>query len=211
MKYSENILHCKVELLTLLLADFMMKKRNGLKSQLCRGEVYRREDLARYSSAIDRDLAMLVQEGELVKLRGGLYHYPKLSVFGKLPPDEKKLIRKFLKDDNFLITSPNQYNGLGVGTTQLYNKAIVYNHKRKGAVRLGNREFHFVDKAAFPRKATVEYLMVDLVNNLNQLAEDADQVLDKVRNRAAGMDHAKFKKTVERYGSAKTKRLLGTV
>jgi hypothetical protein len=32
----------------------------------------------------------------------------------------------------FLLTSPNAYNTLGVGTTQLYDKTVVYNHKRHG-------------------------------------------------------------------------------
>jgi hypothetical protein len=43
-----------------------------------------------------------------------------------VPPAEETLIRSFLKDDRFLLTSPNVYNSLGIGTTQLYNKQLVY-------------------------------------------------------------------------------------
>lgn len=42
-------------------------------------------------------------------------------------------MRNRLKDARFLLTSPNAYNGLGVGTTQLYARAVVYNHKGHGA------------------------------------------------------------------------------
>jgi hypothetical protein len=44
----------------------------------------------------------------------------------------EKLIEAFLKDDRFLMVSPNDYNSLGVGTTQLYNEPVVYNRNRHG-------------------------------------------------------------------------------
>lgn len=185
-----------------------MKDSNRLEKYIRRGEVYRREDLTPYSRAIDRELAQLVQDGVLVKLRNGLYHYPRLSVFGKVPPDQKKMIGKFLKDDNFLLTSPNLYNSLGVGTTQLYNKSIVYNHKRKGEIKLGNRIFNFVDKSAFPKKVTVEFLLVDLLNNLFNLAEDSSRVLNRIKERVASMDKVKLTKSVQAYGNPRTKSFM---
>jgi len=72
-----------------------MRKKSQLERQIRRGEVYRREDLVPFSGAVDRDLAELVKKDIIVKLRNGLYHYPKLSVFGKLPPDEVKLVVSF--------------------------------------------------------------------------------------------------------------------
>lgn len=188
-----------------------MKDLSRLGKYIRRGEVYRREDLAPYSGAVDRELAQMVQDQILVKLRNGLYHYPRLSVFGKLPPDEKKLVSKFLKDDNFLLTSPNLYNSLGVGTTQLYNKPIVYNHKRKGEIKLGNRIFNFVDKPAFPRKATIEFLLVDLLNNLPNLAEDSSKILGRVEERVASMDKVKLRKSVQAYGNPRTKSFMTAI
>lgn len=185
-----------------------MKDSSRLEKYIRRGEVYRREDLAPYSGAIDRELAQLVQDKVLFKLRNGLYHYPRLSVFGHLPPDERKLISKFLKDDNFLLTSPNLYNSLGVGTTQLYNKSLVYNHKRKGEIKLGNRIFNFVDKSAFPRKATIEFLLVDLLNNLSNIAEDSSKVLSRIKERVSSMDKVKLKKIVQAYGTPRTKSFI---
>ena len=43
----------------------------------------------------------------------------------------------FLRDHRFLLTSPNAYNSLAFGTTQLYNQTVVYNHKRHGQFELG--------------------------------------------------------------------------
>jgi hypothetical protein len=74
----------------------------------------------------------------------------------------------FLKDHRFLLASPNAYNALGVGTTQLYDKTVVYNHKRHGQFSLGGRTFDFRQKPSLPKKLTREFLLVDLANNLDR-------------------------------------------
>ena len=150
----------------------------------------------------------MLQEGVLEKLSQGLYYVPKTSAFGKVPPDEDVLVSSFLKDDRFLLVSPNFYNSLGVGTTQLYNKKVVYNHKRHGTFKLGNRDFEFQLKHHFPSKMTEEFLLVDLANNLDSLAEDRDNVLNKLLAKASQMSSKKLKHFVTEYGSAKTKKLL---
>jgi hypothetical protein len=125
-----------------------------------------------------------------------------------VPPDEKKLVRAFLKEDYFLITSFNAYNSLGVGTTQLYNERIVYNRKRQGIVKLGNRNFHFYKKFAFPKTVTEEYLLVDLINNLDQLAEDQEIVITKVKQKVQKMDKRNLNRNLNRYGNVRTKKIL---
>ena len=185
-----------------------MNKLDELKDQLKQGQVYRRADMEHLSKSPDRHLAALVKEGTLQKLSPGLYYYPKETVFGKTPPEETRLVQSFLKDNRFLVTSPNAYNSLGVGTTQLYNQRTVYNHKRHGEFKLGNRSFSFRMKHHFPTKLTEEFLLVDLVNNLDTLAEDKSSVLEKVRQKVSSMDTRKLARAVSKYGSAKTQKLL---
>jgi hypothetical protein len=168
-----------------------MRQLNQLKRQLKPGEVYRRTELGNWSKSVDRHLGQLVQDGTLQKLSQGLYYFPKESAFGKTPPDENVLVESFLKDNRFLLTSPNAYNSLGVGTTQLYNVRTVYNHKRHGEFKLGNKTFQFQIKPHFPKKVTPEFLLVDLVNNLNTLAEDSGAVMKKVAEKVATMDNKK--------------------
>jgi len=182
-----------------------------LKRHLRRGKVYRRADLSRWSNAVDRHLKQLVSEGTLQKMSQGVYYYPKETVFGAAPPDEAALVRTFLKDDEFLITSPNAYNALEVGTTQLYNKRVVYNHKRHGEFELGGRKFFFHMKPKFPKKVTLEFLLVDLVNNLDSLAEDKMAVLAKVKERAEKLDPAKLKRTVLAYGGTRARRVFSPI
>src|SRR3981081_3155167 len=73
---------------------------------------------------------------------------------------------------------------LGLGTTQLYNKRVVYNQKRHGTFPLGNRMVTFERRMNVPRRLSPEFLLVDLVNELGDLAEDRDAVLSRVREKA---------------------------
>lgn len=189
-----------------------MNKLQELKKHLKRGKVYRRADLSKWSKSVDRHLDELVQEGTLQKLSQGLYYYPEVTVFGETPPEEEEeVVRSFLKDKRFLLTSLNAYNTLGVGTTQLYNSKTVYNHKRHGDFNLGGMTFSFRVKPHFPLKATPEFLLVDLLNNLDQLAEDPKEVVSKVRLKAKTMDVKKLKKSLQEYGSVKAKKMLEPV
>lgn len=188
-----------------------MAQIDKLKKQLTRGRVYRRAELANWSKSVDRHLEELQEDGTLQKLSQGLYYFPEESVFGKTPPLEKELVENFLKDDRFLLTSYNAYNSLGVGTTQLYNERTVYNHKRHGEFKLGNRVFNFRLKSFFPKKVTEEFLIVDLVNNLNTLAEDRTLVLNNVFSKVEKMDKKKLKQAVSAYGGVKAKKLFAPV
>ncbi len=182
-----------------------MARVSELKKHIKRGKVYRRSDLKQWSNAVDRHMAMLVKDGTLQKLSEGMYYFPAVSIFGQLPPNDADLVRSFLKEDDFLLTSFNDYNKLGVGTTQLYNKRIVYNHKRHGEFTIGGKSFTFIAKHRFPKKATPEFLLVDLVNNILKLAEDAGFVLKNVTQKAQSMDMKKVMRAATAYGNVRTK------
>jgi hypothetical protein len=150
----------------------------------------------------------LVRDGTLTKLASGLYLYPKETVFGKAPAEDSNLVASFLKDRRFLLASPNAYNNLGVGTTQLYNKTVVYNHKRHGHFSLGGRTFEFRVKPSFPKTLSKEFLLVDLVNNLDRLAESQHEVLTRVKERAASFDALRLQRAARDYGNVKTKKFF---
>lgn len=185
-----------------------MPRLQDLRKRLQPGKVYRRNDLTQWSKSVDRHLDQLVEDGTLQKVSQGLYYYPKKTAFGVVPPDESVLVESFLKDNRFLVTSPNAYNSLGVGTTQLYNKRTVYNHKRHGEFKLGNRTFEFRRRPYFPQTTSPEFLLVDLVNNVDLLAEDRDMILKNVAKKVYNMDRNKVKRYADKYGSVRTKKLF---
>jgi hypothetical protein len=188
-----------------------MTRLEEFKKHLKRGHVYRREDLTRWSTSVDRHLRQLVESGVLNKLSGGLYACPRKTAFGPAPAKDSEVVGAFLKDDRFLLASPNAYNSLGVGTTQLYDKTVVYNHKRHGDFVLGGRKFAFRVKPAFPNSLTKEFLLVDLVNNLDQLAEAKNEILERVRERVASYDVSRLRRFASDYGNVRTKKFFKRV
>lgn len=188
-----------------------MSALEELKLHLKPGQVYRRADLAQWSTAVDRHLKQLVDEGTLQKAAQGVYVCPKKTSFGHAAPEDSKLVEAFLKTDDFLLFSPNAYNALGVGTTQLYNEQIVYNHKRHGKFKLGNRTFNFQMKPYFPNVLSEEFLLVDLVNNVNKLAEEPRTVLDRVWRVVQNMDVVTLRKDAQRYGGVRAKKMFASL
>jgi hypothetical protein len=181
---------------------------NNLNQHIKNGEVYRRSDLEYYSNSIDRHLAELTAEGLLIKVSQGLYYAPRKSKFGIVPPDDNSLIERFLKDDDFLLVSPNSYNGLGFGLTQLYNITWVYNHKRKGKFELNGKLFEFTLKTSFPKIVTKEFLLVDFLNHLEFVAEEQAVVINKLPSKLRDFNLNELMKITQQYGSGKTKRIL---
>ena len=184
------------------------KPANSLVGSLRSGKVYRREDLLASSNSVDRHLRELLVAGRLKKLAQGLYYAPRESSFGQLPPDDHELVSAFLRDEHFLIFSPSSYNSLGLGTTQLYNTTLVYNHKRHGRFTFGNRTFDFRVKPRFPDKLSEEFLFIDLINNLNSLAEDKVATLNLAAHKKSTLDKDKLSTALNFYASVATKKIV---
>ena len=199
------VLYCQVKV------SMQTNALTEVKKHLRPGRVYRREDLAQWSASVDRHLKALVGGGDLKKLQYGLYYCPKKLAFGEAPASEHELVQAFLKTDHFVVTSPNLYNQLGLGTTQLYNKRVVYNRKRHGTFDLGGRVYHFERRMNVPRKLSKEFLLVDLVNELDHLAEDRDTVLARVRENASQTDSRKLSRAVSLYANYSSRRFWKTM
>lgn len=188
-----------------------MSALGELKKRLKPGRVYRRKDLARWSNAVDRHLHMLLEEGRLKKVSGGLYMAPRKTRFGAAPAAPEEMVTSFLADDRFLLVSPNAHNSLGVGTTQLYNKPVVYNRKRHGDFELNGRPFEFRRRPSFPKIVTEEFLLVDLLHNLDRLAEDRDAVRERALARAKELDRRRLAKAVYDFDSSRVRSMLAPV
>lgn len=187
-----------------------MKNADKLKQAMEPGRVYRRQELEGLSTAVDRDLKTLVAAGEVRKLGGGLYTRPKPSALGPLPPEDREVVRAFLKTDDFRLTSYHDFNLLGLGLTQVYNTYVVYNHKRSGDFKLGRRHYKFRLVPAYPTTPLVEpeYLLVDMLNNLMRLPDNVELVLRNLKNGVKRFDQTKVMENLARYGNAAARRLL---
>ena len=182
-----------------------------LKAFLIPGHVYRRADLAVLSTNVDRHLAKLVDEGQLKKLSQGMYTAPRSTAFGDAPPEAASLLKSFLNDDHFVVYGSSQFNTLGLGTTQLYNRIVVFNRKRVGEFTLGERTYIFYRWREAPKALTPEFLVVALLNHLNELAEDREQVLVNLKAKLSEFNRRKLLLSVSRYGTLSTQKKLRTM
>jgi len=79
-----------------------------------------------------------------------------------------------------------------------------------GDFQLGRRKFAFRVKADFPKTLTKEFLLVDLVNNLDQLAENKQEVLARVAEKAASYDVRRLERASHNYGNVKTRKFFSS-
>ncbi|MBI4371791.1 MAG: hypothetical protein HY552_05795 [Elusimicrobia bacterium] len=185
-----------------------MKNAAKLKETMEPGRVYRRLDLEGLSTALDRDLKTLVASGEVRKLASGLYCRPRDTTWGAAPPDDRELVRAFLKTDDFLLTSYDNFTDLGLGLTQVYNTYVVYNHKRFGDFQLGGKHFRFRRVPAYPAALSKEYLLVDLLNHLNDLPDDVSAVLRNLKSRLGQYNRDRVSDCLKLYGNPAARRVL---
>ena len=68
--------------------------------------------------------------------------------------------------------------------------------------------FEFRAKPSFPKTLSKEFLLVDLVNNLDRLAENKNEILARVRERAASYDAPRLKSAARHYGNVRTKKFF---
>lgn len=183
-----------------------------LHTHLKPGHVYRRSAMLPFSTAVDRDLITLMEKSLVEKVGPGLYCKPIVSRFGTLPPKEEDLVRCFLRDDPFLLYSWNEYNALGLGLTQLYNRWVVYNRKRHAVLELNGRKFDFRRPAqGFPTRLTPEFLLVDLVNNLEELAEETGFIKPEIRKNLFRFERYQVLENVRLYGKVATRRFFDEI
>ena len=179
-----------------------------LLAEMRPGRVYRRAELAAFSKAVDRDLRKLVEKELVRRPAAGLYYRPRQSRWGLVPADTHELVRAFLNTDDFLVTSLNVFNQLGVGLTQMVNATMVYNRKRVGKFILGGRTFEFKRPVHYPSKVTEEYLYVDLLNNFEDLPERPDNFEVLLKKRLMQFPRKKLEKHAQSYGKMKTQKML---
>ena len=135
------------------------------RPRLCPGEVHRTEDFRKYTANPSRLVKRLVDRGELRQLGRGLYAAPERSKFGEVPPSDERVVRKLLKGDRFVFSGSDRWNALGLGSTAVLAVPLVYNRRRHGAVKLGNRRFELRQVPRLPLRATAEWYVVDLLEN----------------------------------------------
>jgi hypothetical protein len=179
------------------------------KAELEPGRVYRTGELARWSTNPTRYAHRLVRDAVLQPLAPGLYVHPKTSRFGAVPPATEELLRGFLQGGTYVITGPERWNALGLGTTAVLPVTLVYNTKRSGEFKLGGRRF-LLRRVAFPEHPSAEWFAIDLLEHADMAGasrSDLEAALaSSVASRRLGRDA--LREAASRYGTRATKKLV---
>ena len=173
------------------------------------GKVYRTEDLVRYDKNPTRLAARLVRAGSLRRLRKGVYYAPRPTVFGEAPPTEADFLKSFFRGRPYLRTGPSVWNALGMGTTAVEAIPLVYNTTRSGIVQVGGRRFE-LRRVRFPREVHPEYLVVDLLENVNRAGVSVETVRRSLKAAVkAGRFNAEWLQAMaSKYGTRATQGIV---
>lgn len=174
----------------------------AIQPELTPGRVYRTAALGRWGRNPTRLARRLEREGKLVRLGHGLYHAPRRSRFGAVPPTDEALLDAFLDGTPYVVTGPVPWNALRLGTTALHVRPLVYNTKRTGIFTLGNRTFD-LRRVAFPLVPTPEWFAVDLMRHHAAAGIGREQLLIglvRVLRRGSLDEHA-LTRAAEQFGT----------
>ena len=168
------------------------------------GHVYRTRDLLQWTANPARLARRLVDEGRFKPLAHGLFVHPRRGRFGLVPPTDEEVMRAFL-DGPFVLTGPERWNALGLGTSATFAAQLVYNTKRSGEFTLGGRRF-LLRRVAFPEHPSPEWFVVDLLQHAEQAAADRDDLTTALTNamRRGRFDAERLRTMAREYGSLDT-------
>lgn len=110
-----------------------------------------------------------------------------------------------------MLTSAD-YNSLGLVLNQLWNEVRIYNNKRHKKLKLANYNCVFQrPNNGFSAKITKEFILVDLLNNINDVGEDPDVLKGRVIKNINKFDAKKLKKLSVQYGKVGTKKIIDRI
>lgn len=166
------------------------------------GKVYRTSDLARWSANPTRLAARLVDQGELVRLRRGLFAAPRASRWGNVPPSDDALLTSFLGGSPYIVTGPPRWNALGLGATAMFAMPLVYNTLRSGVFDLGGRPF-LLRRVRFPTNPPPEWFAVDLLMNAEQAGASLTALMGALARAvlAGRLDRARLQQMAKAYAT----------
>ncbi|MDT8342289.1 MAG: hypothetical protein RQ751_12315 [Longimicrobiales bacterium] len=142
-------------------------------------------------------------EGRLLPLRKGLYLAPKHAFWGTAHPTESELLRAFFAGRPYLRTGPSVWNSLGLGTTAVEARPLVYNTTRTGTENLAGRTFE-LRRVRFPRSPDPEFFVVDLLSNVDRMDQPLEEVLRHLGEavREERFDTTRLREMAAKFGTA---------
>ena len=87
----------------------------------------------------------------------------------------------------------------------------MYNYRRHEKKELAGNTIIFKRVPNFPHKITKEFLLIDLLNNLDLIADEKNNILDKIKNKLKMFNEDRLLAFAKKYGKLKTKKTILTL
>ncbi len=173
------------------------------------GRVYRTRDFARWGKNAPRLARRLEREGRLVRLAHGLLASPTPTAYGPMSPSDQAVLTAFLDGAPFILTGPEYWNPLGLGSTAMFPAALVYNTKRSGLFTFGRQRYR-LRRVRFPPRPTPEWYVIDLIEHADEAGVDVQEIERALAYRMAEaqFDAARLSAMAREYGSRATQALV---
>jgi hypothetical protein len=116
-----------------------------------------------------------------------------------------ELLKRFLDGTPFVLTGPERWNALNLGSTAVAPVQLVYNTKRSGDFELGGRRFR-LRRVRFPTKPTPEWYAVDLLEHHAEAGVSRETLLEGLQRAAEAtrLSAEKLREAAREYGTKQT-------
>lgn len=141
-------------------------------------------------------LQKMCESGELMMISEGVYHLPKTSKYGIIPPSEKDIITAFTKNETGTVVGYSLYNKLGL-TTQVPKTIIVMSSVLEEPIITIHNIVIQRASLEFSKEVVNMIQGLEVLQNLNSIQDmDYSAFLKYIRELALSFNAEAFKKAI---------------
>lgn len=121
-------------------------------------------------TAYYKTLQRMCESGELVKIAKGMYHLPKVSKYGIVPPSEKEIITAFTENETGTVVGYSLYNSLNL-TTQVSKTITVMSSALEGVSKTIRNVVVHQTPLTFTDEVTKMVHGLEVLQNFNSIQD----------------------------------------
>ena len=147
------------------------------------GAIFGLKDFSEISNlqAVTLELSRLSKKGTIERLTKGKYFVPKQSRFGKLQPEEWRILDKLIKENGGYFAGAMALNRFGV-TTQVPSQIMIRGARSTRMLKIGNLEVQFL-RQGNPNASANQSILTDIIEAVRLIKRTPDGDTAQTLNR----------------------------
>ena len=172
----------------------------------------------KYPNALAKSLERLVESGDLVRQKRGVYYKPKKSRFGQLNINENEIIRNLMYENSRLIGYPSgaeAFRKLGI-STQVPNSITISTIKPRRKMKINNLNINFTKSKInkIKKRDIIKLQILDTLKDIKKIQDsDINNAINKIYDWIDGLsiDEKKDMVRIAKKYTPQTRALLGAI